>query len=102
MLKGPSHSQGGIPIGDYEVEGGEVILPKEVGQNATAMAMVNQAMVLSGQDALNKEVGRFDNQVLDEMRGYFNKQPIIKTYVVSGDIDRESYINKQIENRSRL
>lgn len=102
MLKGPSHSQGGIPMGDYEVEGGELILPREVGQNNSAMGLVNQAMILSGNDPLNKEVGRFDSQVMDEMRGYFNKTPIIKTYVVSGDIERESVINKQIEDRSKL
>lgn len=54
LLKGPSHSQGGIPI---EAEGGEIILNKRVAQDPRKLAIANYLNTSTGGKPLYKYGG---------------------------------------------
>ena len=104
ILDGPRHAQGGIMMGDgSEAEGGEIVLTRGVAQNRQALALANQANLLGGGDNLISQTGRFDNEAFeDSQTGTINPIPIIQTYVVAEEVQRENVISKRIADRSKL
>ena len=104
ILDGPRHAQGGIMMGDgSEAEGGEIVLTRGVAQNRQALALANQANILGGGDNLISQTGRFDNEAFeDSQTGTINPIPIIQTYVVAEEVQRENVISKRIADRSKL
>ena len=103
ILDGPLHAQGGIMMGDgSEAEGGEIVLTRGVASNRQALMLANQANILGGGDNLIRQTGAFDSQTLIEsIRGAVSA-PIIKTYVVADEVQRENVISKKIADRSKL
>ncbi len=104
ILDGPRHAQGGIMMGDgSEAEGGEIVLTRGVATNRQALALANQANLLGGGDNLISQTGRFDNEAFeDSQTGTINPIPIIQTYVVAEEVQRENVISKRIADRSKL
>ena len=103
ILDGPRHSAGGIMMGDgSEAEGGEIVLTRGVATNRQALSLANQANLLGGGDDLIRQTGRFDNEAFNDANGVGGSIPIIQTYVVASEVQRENVISKQIADRSKL
>jgi len=86
-----------------EAEGGEIVLTRGVATNRQALALANQANLLGGGDNLIRQTGRFDNEAFeDSQTGTINPIPIIQTYVVAEEVQRENVISKRIADRSKL
>jgi len=63
-----------------------------------------QASIMSGGTNFNSQVGRFDSEALiSELRTFANRaQPIVQTYVVAEEVQRQNVLQKKIVDRSRL
>jgi hypothetical protein len=101
MAKGKRHAQGGIlmPTGD-EIEGGELILPREVATNEQALGLASAASSLVGGTNFSTEIGRFDSlyQAQQGRRDDFT----INAIVVADEVQRENVLDKKIRDRSRI
>jgi len=97
LIDGPSHAQGGVPL---TAEGGEAIMSRgAVTMFAPLLSLMNQA---GGGTSFNKGANgsaRYDNP---KSIGGPNEQPIIKTYVVEGDLTTAQHKAARLKSLSTL
>jgi hypothetical protein len=109
LLKGKSHSEGGIKSEAGELEGGEFVVNKDsTAKNFALLESIN-----------SNKVARFDNQMIpnefDHMRivaltnilreqnmSKPNESPVIKTYVVASEVSSQQEADKRISDLAAL
>ena len=101
MAKGPRHAQGGILMGDgSEIEGGELILPREVAMNEQALSLAGAASSMVGGTNFAQDIGRFDSMYNNNLSG--RDDMVINAIVVADDVQRENVLDKKIRDRARI
>ena len=101
MAKGPRHAQGGILMGDgSEIEGGELILPREVAMNEQALSLAGAASSMVGGTNFAQDIGRFDSMYNNSLSG--RDDMVINAIVVADDVQRENVLDKKIRDRARI
>jgi hypothetical protein len=97
MIEGKSHSQGGVPI---NAEGGEAVMSRgAVTMFAPLLSLMNQA---GGGTSFNQGAmggARYD---APKAVGGVMEQPIIKTYVVEGDMTTMQHKAARLKSLSTL
>ena len=101
MAKGPRHAQGGILMGDgSEIEGGELILPREVAMNEQALSLAGAASSMVGGTNFAQDIGRFDSMYNNSLSR--RDDMVINAIVVADDVQRENVLDKKIRDRARI
>jgi len=99
LLFGPSHENGGIPLGNTGVfaEGGEVVINRNSSTNYRGLlSEINMAQ--GGRPIVSTS---FDDTRLVEAISKQNRQPI-RAFVLESDITRNQEVNKRLQQLSKL
>jgi hypothetical protein len=98
LLKGPSHSQGGIKTGFGELEGGEYVINKR----STTSFLPLLAAINSTGNRKYQEGGMMANMETIQAMMATQSSPIIKTYVVASDMTSQQEANKKLMDLAKI
>jgi len=83
-----------------EIEGGELILPREVAMNEQALSLAGAASSMVGGTNFAQDIGRFDSMYNNSLSG--RDDMVINAIVVADDVQRENVLDKKIRDRARI
>jgi hypothetical protein len=103
LLRGASHSNGGIPIGNtgIEVEGGEYVVNKRSTQAFLPLIeAINNAGRTPSMPTRMQNGGMLTDNLIDAITT--NKQPMVKTYLTTTDLRNKMTLENRIMRKSRF
>lgn len=121
ILQGKSHKQGGIKTPYGELEGGEIVLTKNVSKDPVLTSLASQINVMAGGqkfatggilNTTNSKPSTTNVSVnMEDLKAFMNEQRILyaqdrktplRSYVVESDISNSQAVNRKIERQSKF